>query len=345
MPRARLGPWGRWYASTIDDTAHYTDRQFRAWANVFGRAVAGRGELPKLRPLRALIGADEVDFLVSEGRLAVGPDDAVSIVHWDAYQAPVDRTNAERQARHRQRMSSGGQGGDNGSNTVTNTVDKPFSATSTTTNVDSDRTETVGAGARGPDPEGDHDALDRYYELTRNYPWGRRAGEWLVDLQSTHGDVHLTAALEVEWAADKSLKTLLGRVAARLERQAHRVEQAKAKERKTAGPFEPGSVLAEIRAAMGSDEPEPEPEMTPESIAAGKAAFEALRGQLASGNGSLLGSKSGDRVGSQGSARRNGGTAGSQRPPRSAPSGLRGDVERSVPPRDGRHEAPTDGAS
>jgi hypothetical protein len=78
------------------------------------------------------------------------------------------------------------------------------------------------------------------------------------------------------------VKTLLGRVQARLERQAARAESASRKERRESGPFAPGSVLAEIRAALPADEPEPEPDVTPESLAAGKAAFEALRGSLGS---------------------------------------------------------------
>lgn len=103
MPRRNLGPWGKWYASTEADTEHYTDRQFRVWAGIFGLAVTGRGEVPRLRALEARYGADEVAFLIAEGRLKVRRGGAIHVVGWSVYQAQTDTTAAERMRRYRAR--------------------------------------------------------------------------------------------------------------------------------------------------------------------------------------------------------------------------------------------------
>lgn len=340
MPRSTLGPWGKLYASTAADTAHYTDRQFRAFIGILCLAIKDRGELPKLLPLRALFGPEEVDFLVSEGRLVASPN-GVMLTGWTTYQAPVDRTNADRQRRWYARSKTSSADVDNALANEHNTVSLTMLPTSTsTTEETTNEDEATLARVREGEPDGSRDALDRYYELTQSYPYGRRAGSWIEELQATHGVVHVVAALEVEHKADSSLKTLLGRVQARLERQAHRVAQA---ERSKPKPIDP--LIAEIRAALPEDD-DPGVDTSPEAIAAGKAAWEALRnGGLANGVASAVRSGSGDRVGARASTRMNGGTAGSQRPPRPAPSDLRGAPERSVQPRDGRPTpAPTDGA-
>lgn len=277
MARQRLGPWGRWYASTEEDTAHYTDAQFRAWAGVFGRAVANRGELPKLKPLRALYASGAIDFLIEEGRLDVTADNAVTVRGWMVYQAPVDNTNAIRQARHRSRTKTSSVDVDNalgnGSNAVTVTGHP------TSTSIESTKDEgRVESGASYPVAGSEPDGLDAYYEITGSRPWGRPIATWLLELEATHGLANLRAALEVEVRAGDR-KKLVDRVAARLEAQAHRVEQAEAKKPKPVDPL-----IVEQRAAYaaryGPEEAEVAAEPDPATVAAGRAAFEALRGSL-----------------------------------------------------------------
>lgn len=106
MPNASLGPWGKWYASTEEDTAHYTDRQFRAWAGIFGLAVRGRGEVPKIVPLRARYGDEAIDFLIAEGRLKVRRGGRVDVAGWATYQAKQDTGAADRVARMRARRKA-----------------------------------------------------------------------------------------------------------------------------------------------------------------------------------------------------------------------------------------------
>jgi hypothetical protein len=277
MPRSELGPWGKLYASLEEDTAHYSDRQFRALVGIVCRAIRGRGELPKLRPLQALYGSDEVGFLVDEGRLVAFGDGKVEVVGWATYQAPIDRTNVQRQRAFRERQKAVIHGGDNGAEPLRNGVTVTDAATSTSTSLDSDDepTKNVATASGYPIPDSDRDALDRYFELTGNRPWDRNVGAWLRELQAAHGDVNVAAALEVEFREKPEQRTLVGRVQARLERQADRVRQAKAKEPPKVDPLQ-----AQIRAAMEErygGQAEPQIDTSPEAITAAKAALAELR--------------------------------------------------------------------
>lgn len=281
---ARLGPWLKLYGDVVDRKAHYTDRQFRALIEAFVLALRGspRGTLPPRPALEAKLGVDEVAFLFEQGDI-VADGRAVAVVGWDRWQAHVLSTDRVQKSR-----GNAVETATERDETVTKRAVPNSTSSSTPTTNEDEATPRARTRETTPDPEGDHDALDRYYELTRVRPWGRRPGSWIVEMQERHGVANVVAALEVEHRADPEVQTLLGRVSVRLERQSDRVERAKAKERKAAGPFAPGTVLAEIRAALPDAEPEPEPDVTPESIAAGKAAFEALREQLASTNGSVV---------------------------------------------------------
>lgn len=247
--RVALGPWMKLYGDVVDRKAHYSDAQFRGLIEAWAWALRGtpRGSLPGRRAVAARLGQDVVDFLFSEGDLAEDGE-AVVIVGWSDYQAPVDRTNAVRQERHRQRARIV----DNGSNGVTNGVSVTAAATSTSISTENEEKN----GGVYPDGGDDRDALDRYFELTGVRPWGRRPGEWLTELQETHGVVNVTAALEVE-ARSGDQKTLLGRVAARLERQAERVAQqaARTAEKARRAPSPEDMAMRAALAATGRYEP------------------------------------------------------------------------------------------
>lgn len=284
MPRERLGPWGRWYASTEEDTAHYSDRAFRAWAGIFGRAVTNRGALPKLRPLRALYGAEDVDFLIAEGRLIVDGE-SVSICQWSTYQAPIDRTNADRQARWRRTSQHGDNAVDNSLDNESNGVMVTKFPTSTSTSTDSIETSTSGNARDGstmaPDPNGDRDSLDVYHEITASYPWGKRAGAWLRELEAAHGLPQTEAALRVEWREKAELRTLLQRVAGRLARSRDKAEAAVEQSRRSA--------------SLRPPEPPQAREPTEDERMAGEAARAALRASYGRrGNGKGLAVRIGD---------------------------------------------------
>jgi hypothetical protein len=121
-----LGPWGKLYADIVERKAHYTDRQFRRLIEVIALAIRGRGELPPAKALRARLGPREFDFLVSEGDLSIEYD-VVTLHKWPTYQAKVDRTNTERQARYRERR-----------NALSNGVSHGLLPTSTSSNVTED---------------------------------------------------------------------------------------------------------------------------------------------------------------------------------------------------------------
>lgn len=118
LPRDSLGPWGKLYATLEEDLAHFDDRQFRAFIGILCRSIRGRGEIPKLKPLRAIYGADVVDFLIEEGRLTADGN-AVTVTGADVYNAPADPTNAERQRRYRERVHGWSNGRNNADNGVT----------------------------------------------------------------------------------------------------------------------------------------------------------------------------------------------------------------------------------
>lgn len=342
-----LGPYGRVAFGFVNEKAHYTIEQRGAWLTAWCMTGLrpGRDGTVKVKPLRAAIGQALFEFLISEGDLVATDDpELLTFRNFEWANEPMERNRRNVQAwRDRQKKVAEAVGG-NGADISPSDNGNITGAFRSTLPLMNQRTEDEENGTPTTARE-DRDSLDRYYELTQTRPWGRPAGSWLTDLQEQHGVVNVTAALEVEHRSDPSGKNLLGRVAARLARQADRVEKAKVDERRRSGPFAPGTLLAEIRASMPPEsEPEPPVDASPEAIAAGRAAFEDLRTKLASGTNGLLGSPAGDRAPSRDDARGNDGSAGTQRPSRSAPSGLRGDAQRSVPPRAGRHEAPTDGA-
>lgn len=84
--------------------------------------------------------------------------------------------------------------------------------------VTNDPRETPAPETFYPGVNDEHDALDRYYELTMSRPWGRKSGEWLKAMQSEFGTPTTIAALEIEAVADVDRRSLLTRVEARLSR-------------------------------------------------------------------------------------------------------------------------------
>jgi hypothetical protein len=188
----------------------------------------------------------------------------------------------------------------------------------------------------------DRDSLDRYYELVGSRLWGKPAGQWLKDLEASHGLVHVVAALEVEHKADGRTKDLVGRVAARLERQADRVAQAEAKKPKPVDPL-----LAEIGASLAASG-HYEDAGPVVDLEAGRK----LRESFSNGNGkglaaaaaAVIGSGRGDRAAP--AARQDVGTSDSSKPTRASSPVLRGSqvAVRPATSRSPNDEAPTDGA-
>lgn len=291
MPRRTLGRWGRWYASSTEDLAHYTDRQFRAWANVFARAVRNEGELPKLRPLKALEGADEIDFLVSEGMLAVDAEGHVTIPAWSVYQAPVDRTNAARQARYRESLRNGGAPVDNASPPVSNAVTVTGASYSTSTNV----TNTSEDGATEPVArEGfdESDPFDAFYLITLQYPNSPRLKTWIRDTVAAGPSPRdFFVVLKTEFEKSHDVTVAMKATKAKLAQMTERAERAKAKAPRAADPLQ-GELKAAMLAKYGDDDYTVEPD--PEAGRKLQKAFGNGNGKgLASVAASLLGSMQG----------------------------------------------------
>lgn len=251
-----LGPWGKLFASIVERKAHYSDRQFRVFVECLCMAIRSRGELASRKALEARLGEAEIAFLFDEGDLHERR--GVTTVHrWEVYQAPQDRTNAERQARFRIRRKKAsapvGERVDNGSNGVS----APLVPTSTSTSRESlpneSSTSEPAHESFYPEADGERDSLDRFYELTAIRPWGRNVGRWLRELEATHGLVHVLAALEVEAKLGVNEK-LVGRVATRLAKQADRAVAARKAESRPVDPLQ-----EQIRAAIGARYVEREP--------------------------------------------------------------------------------------
>lgn len=245
MPVSELGPWGRIYFRIGVDKAHYSLHELGAFLKVWAAMglVTPRGRL-KRRAIIGMIGEKLFDFLVEEGDLIPLDEPEIYAMHrWDWYQAPLIQ-NAARQGRYR-RDKAGGPTVDNVMSPDSNVTVTSTSRDATYSESDSLESTSEDGASNGGAVDNSPDALDRYYELTQTRPWGRRPGSWLEDLQSTHGVPNVVAALEVESRSDPSVKTLLGRVAARLEAQAHRVATAKARE-----PKKPTGLQAEIAASI-----------------------------------------------------------------------------------------------
>ncbi len=225
---------------------------------------------------------DIVDRLISLRWIDCG--DTCTVHDWIDWQPALSKTEAERKREQRAR-ERGGQSVDShevsghvetrrdlsGSRASSPLLSSPESPP-TTENDEA----TSPAGAREapgyPKSDSPRDGIDAYYEATGSRAWGRPAGRWIEELCSKHGLVAFEAALIVEMTSGRD--KLLERVDVRLSKQAARVEAAKAKEPKHVDPL-----IADISAALGATGAydEPKLEATPEEIAAGEAAFVALR--------------------------------------------------------------------
>jgi hypothetical protein len=280
VPASELGPWGRIYFRIGLDKAHYSLEALGAFLKVWAAMglVTPRGRL-KRRAVVGLIGEALTEFLIFEGDLVEDSDGVLTMHRWDWYQAPLE-ANRQRQKSFRERSSAPSV------DTVDNVTSSDRNVTVTSTSRDAPPSPSIDIDTKEKKtntsyPTGELDSLDRYYELTRLRPWGKRSGRWLAELQEAHGVVNVVAALEVEFAADPD-RELISRTAARLEAQAHRISEAKKREPKPVDP-----VQAEFRAAYkaryGPEDAEPAVDTSPEAIAAGRAAFEGLRASLRGG--------------------------------------------------------------
>jgi hypothetical protein len=321
--RSPLGTWIKVYVSALDTKAHYSDAQFRALVEIWMHAARQpvRGVFTHRSAIDRKVGSDNVDFLIEQGDIELLPNSSVAVHKWADYQSGVLST--ERGSRSEK---PGGERVDNSSATAP----EQFANSSLTRardalsplpskNVDVENGVEPVAGASYPVEGSDEDALDRYYALTGSRPWGKRVGEWIGELQAKHGLTHVVAALEVEAAGGR--EKLIERVAVRLERQADRVAKAEARKPKPVDPL-----IAEQRAAY-ADRYGPETADLPVGDpAAGRAAFEALRGSFGArgglpvGVGSVLPSRKNGQGQPLMDAGMSGSTAPARGPERGTPS-------------------------
>jgi len=250
MRRQSLGPWFKVYGDVVDRKVHYTDAQFRAFieALAWGVRNSPRGMLPSRRAVIGKLGQDAADFLFSEGDLAEQADGSIEIVGWSTYQSGVLSTE------RKSPKENGAERVDNSSRTVpepfTNTAEHG-SLPSTSISISTEKEN--GAVAVNGD---ERDSLDRFYELTQVRPWGGKSGSWLRDLEDRHGIINVIAALEVE-AKVGTENGLLGRVSARLAKQAERMEQAtvRAAEKRRREPTPEEAAFRAALVATGRYEP------------------------------------------------------------------------------------------
>jgi hypothetical protein len=222
-------PWFKVFADLPERKAHYNDGQFRAFVELLCASAASRtpGEFPSMAAVRRIVG-DVAHFLTEQGDLDVNKAGVVRIHGWDKYQRPIDRTNAARQARHREKVREHGV-----SNGVDNALSTRYSPSSisTTTSTPTPTPEGDGLGAR----EEEFDSRDVYYELTGFRPWGLWSGDALEGAMKEYGDAAVTACLREVHAKKPGRKDLLPDTLALL---AKRAEQARRKKvpapRKTA---------------------------------------------------------------------------------------------------------------
>lgn len=324
MPRTRLGPWGKLYASAVDDTAHYTDRQFRAFIGIFCMAIRDRGELPKIEPLRALFGAAEVDFLVAQGRLVSDPN-GVMVAGWSTYQAPVDRTAAKRQRDWYARTKSGSARVDNALANGPNGVSLTEVPTSTSTDVDTtDEEERPSAS----DAVSEDDPLDAFYLVTTSYPQSPRLKRWIEEVAGAGPSPRdFFVVFKSEYlTAQGDVRVAMSATKAKLARMTERAIAAREKRPK---PLDP--VQAQLREALqareAAERAEVAPEPTPAEIKAGRAAWAALRHTMgrptngaSHGPSRVLGSGEGGQVRTLTDAGTSGSPAPARGPGRSTPS-------------------------
>lgn len=183
----------------------------------------------KLRRMLTKEGSDaSVDALI-DARVLEMDGEAVVVRGWDRYQKRYrgpsddpDRKALREQVRY-WKAKAGGHPDDDLSEPVTN-LRHPV--------IEERRVEEIRVGPPYPPAQDEHDALDRYYELTLLRPWGRPAGRWITEMVGGFGDEKVQEALSAEWAKDKDQRTFLGRVDARLSRATEKVRKERAAEPK-----------------------------------------------------------------------------------------------------------------
>ena len=201
------------YADIIYRKAHYDDHQFRSLMHVYSLALTLHGKLPPRRALEAMLGADEVAFLLIEGDLEEA-DGVLQVHRWNDYQQR-DVTAAERQRRHRANVMSQPVTRDD---TVTVTIRPSSSSSSSSTTP---RTENESSKAR--ETENEPDPLDTVWQLTGRYPSGK-VRVWVDGLTETYGEANVIKALAEAYAIEPV--KFIGHAEDLLKRGAVKAEQA-----------------------------------------------------------------------------------------------------------------------
>lgn len=302
--RSPLGPWLKLYVTALDTKAHYTDSQFRAlvetWMHALRQPV--RGQFANRSALDRKVGSDNVDFLLRQGDLELLANSSVIVHKWTEYQAGVLSTER------------GSRSNVNGSDPVENssaTAPEQFANSSLTRARDAGLSstlyeeETTVDGNERIDARDPNDPLDVFYEVTNDFPNAPKLKRWIADVASRGPHprdfrvVFTKAWVETGYKVPDALK-LTGD---RLSSMSHRAEQAEAKKPKPVDPLLEAQRAA-YEARYGPEEVEVAPEPDPAAAAAGRAAFEALRGSfgprggLPVGVGAVLQSRKNGSIGS-----------------------------------------------
>jgi hypothetical protein len=299
-PFEYLGPYGRVAYGFTNAKAHYSLAQRGAWLTAWcmaGQTPRRDGRL-KVKPLRALIG-DLLDFLIEEGDLVRTDDpDVVEFARFEWANEPMDaKRRASKAYRDRQR----GKPVDNLPSDDRHMTSDHASLLTLRREEITDDEEHGTSDSREVDP------LDDFFRVTTRVPASADMRRWISDVSSAGPhprDFGVVLADEFP-KAHGDLKVAMKATHHRLMQMTERAAAAKRAEPKPVDPLQ-----AEIREALRSTESYgatlPEPEATLEAIAAGKAAFAALRGQNGTSHGPtrvLPSSKNGSSVRPSGDAR------------------------------------------
>lgn len=269
--RSPLGPWVKVYVSVLDTKAHYSDAQFRALVEVWTHSVRQtvRGQFANRSVLDRWVGREVVDFLISQGDLDVLHDGVVRAHRWGEYQSGVLSTGRGELLPN----SSGTVPEQSENSSLTRARDALYTLPSKVVTTEDE--------GRSESREGDfdeNDPLEGFYLVTNRYPTAPNLKRWIRDVASTGPsalDFYVTLKAEFPKAHGDVSEALMA-TKAKLGQMADRAAASKRSEPKKIDPLRE-QMKAAIIERYGPEPDEVAEDATPEAIAAGRAAFEALR--------------------------------------------------------------------
>lgn len=238
-----LGPYGRVAYGFVNEKTHYTLDQRGAWLTAWCMTGLrpGRDGTVKLKPLRAAIGAEMLDFLISEGDLTATDDpELLTFKNFPWANEPMERNRRNVKAyRDRQKEAGGDQ------------VDSSPSANGKITrdvfsHSHSHRESTNEDGNDGNESR-DDDPLWIFYSITNDYPNAPKLKRWIVDVAALAPNVRdFGVVFASEWRdSNYDVRAAMKSTAAKLSSMADRAAAAKKREPKPVDPWR-----AEMKAAM-----------------------------------------------------------------------------------------------